>query len=248
MDIPIENQRLRQIREENGLTQVEMAKMIDAGNSTADIERGKTRLLGKSVMALLKQYSINPLWLYGESERKYLNTTPIDIMPKTIVLDAQDHENILMVPAKASAGYGHNISDEKYLQTLPAFSFPLPEYRNATFRGFQISGDSMIPLVYNGDWVLAKAVSDIKEIQDDHIYVVVETDSIRLKKIFKLKGGEQLELVSLNPEYANTTTIASNVLEMWEYHSKISFGVERIKGLSLQSLQQDLQEIKNKLQ
>ncbi len=247
MELAIEYIRFKQIREELKFTQAEFGRQLGLSSSTADIERGKIRILGKTVEELLKQYKVNPLWLYGESDRKYLEPDGVNVMPKVISVNAQEEENILMVPAKAAAGYGHNIADENYMQELPSFSFPLAEYRNASFRGFQIMGDSMIPLVYSGDWVLAKAVEDLKEVINNQVYVVVESDSIRLKKIEKNIEENSLRLISLNPEYAPTTTSTENILEMWQYHSKISFGIDRIKGLSLQSLQEDIQEIKERL-
>ncbi len=242
-----EHQRFKQIREELQFTQSDLGKALGLPSGTADIEYGKTRITGRVVMELLQKYHINPLWLYGESERKYLDPEKLQVMPKVISTDSSGHENILMVSAKAAAGYGQNLGDESYIQTLPAFSFPLAEYRNASFRGFQIMGDSMIPLVYSGDWVLAKAVEGMEEVIDENIYIIVEKESIRLKKIIKSRDGKFLELISLNPEYAPSSTPSTEVLEMWHYHSKISFGVDKIKGLSLYSIQEDIQEIKKKL-
>ncbi len=247
MTSQIEHQRLKQIREELNLTQTEMGEKLGLTSSTADIERGRMRVPGKAVMFLLKEFDINPLWLYGESERKTLRAAQPDVIPKTITLNSDGNENILLVNAKASAGYGQNIGDAEYIKQLPAFHFPLSEYRNASFRGFQITGDSMVPLIQSGDWALAKAVSSFDDLIDDKIYVVVEMDSIRLKKVRRKNGRKMLELISLNPEYPTTIVPSESVLELWEYHSKISFGVEKIKGLTLHSLHKEILELKEKV-
>ncbi|MCV6628875.1 MAG: DNA-binding protein [Flavobacteriaceae bacterium] len=248
MDTSITQQRFKEVREQLQLTQAAFGKHLGLSSSTADIERGRTKISGEVTMLLLKDYHINPLWLFGHSNKKLLNPSSVDTMPKAITVDQDGHENIVMVPAKAAAGYGNNIGDSTYMNRLPAFSFPLPEYRNASFRGFQISGDSMTPLVNSGDWVLAKAVASFQEVVDNQVYIIVESDSIRLKKLQKQEQGKVLNLISLNPEYAPTATASENILELWEYHSKISFGIEKIQGLTLEKVYDEVKEIKAKVE
>ncbi|MCB9261715.1 MAG: LexA family transcriptional regulator [Flavobacteriales bacterium] len=244
MDLDIEFKRFRQIREDQGYTQTEFADVLGLPSSTADIERGKVRISGKTTMLLLKNYNINPLWLFGESTKKYLNPQQVDVLPKAITINQHGHENILLVNAKASAGYGQNIGDVEFVNKLPAFHFPLAQFQNATFRGFEIRGDSMLPLVYSGDWVLAKAVSSFSEIKNDKIYVVVDSESIRLKKLQKINKEQNLELISLNAEYAPVVVSAQSVLELWEYHSKISFGQEVASQPSLSAIFKEINELK----
>ena len=89
--------RFKQVREENGFTQAEFAGLLGINNSTADIERGKTKLSGKVVAELLKQFGINPLWLFGESHIKFIAIENRDVSPKVITLDAAGNDNIVLV-------------------------------------------------------------------------------------------------------------------------------------------------------
>jgi phage repressor protein C with HTH and peptisase S24 domain len=130
-----------------------------------------------------------------------------------------------LVNAKAAAGYPQNISDTSWYKQLPAFDFPIPEFRNATYRGFQIDGDSMLPNLRNKDWVLAKAISNLKEVSPNKIYVVVLYDSIMVKKIEDCLDGS-LELISINPDYEPYRIQANQVQEIWQVSSRLSFGVE----------------------
>lgn len=244
MKLGIEAQRIKTIREELGLTQTQFAIELGIKSTTAEIERGRTRITGEVVMQLLERYKINPLWLYGKSEKKHLNPHQADVIPKMISINSEGKENIMLVSAKASAGYGSNIGDEQYYEKLPAFTFPLPEYRNSSFRGFQISGDSMIPLVQPKDWVLAEAINSIDELKNDGIYIIVEADSIRLKKIKQLEN--EISLISLNPDYAPVTIPVENVLEIWKYHSKISIGTPNIP-FTLENIYKEIQAIKESL-
>ncbi|MEM6866739.1 MAG: helix-turn-helix transcriptional regulator, partial [Bacteroidota bacterium] len=75
MENEITVKRFTEIRRDKGFTQAEFASLLGISNTTADIERGRTKLSGKVVAELLKQFKINPLWLFGESDEKYLETS-----------------------------------------------------------------------------------------------------------------------------------------------------------------------------
>ncbi len=245
MNLSIEAKRFKHIREELGLTQSQFAVELGVKSTTAEIERGRIRITGMVVVLLLEKYNINPLWLYGKSNKKLLNPNSIDVIPQMISVDNHGNENILLVNQKASAGYGSNLNDIEFYDELPAFTFPLPEYKHTTFRGFQISGDSMIPFVHENDWVLAKAIDRIEDVKDGDICIIVEKESLRLKQVYK--KGMQLKLVSLNPEYAPIYIQSEEVLELWKYHSKISASLETDKINRLDEIYKDVQFIKEHL-
>ncbi|HPK09163.1 MAG TPA: LexA family transcriptional regulator [Saprospiraceae bacterium] len=248
MEIPIESKRLKLIREELGMTQSSMAELINMGNTTADVERGRTRMSGKAVMKLLQEYNINPLWLYGESTQKYLNPNDKDVSPKMISLDNAGNENILMVNVKAAAGYAGNIGDPEYYRNLPAFTIPLPEYRNASYRGFQVEGLSMYPVMQPHEWIITKAISNVNEIKSGQIYVVIEQDSVRVKKVINDPKTHSLNLISMNPDYPNATVNYADVKELWEFHSKITSHIEASsQERRLDEIREELKEIKEAL-
>jgi len=183
-EISIEAKRFKTIREELGKTQSEFAKLLDAGSTTADIERGKKKITGKVVTELLRQFHVNPLWLYGTSYNKYLETSS-STAPKVVTMDTQERENMIMVPIKASAGYAHNMQDTDWYQELPAFQIPLPQYKEGSFRAFQVRGDSMLPVLQPGEWVMGKSVESIRQANDNRIHVVVTADTVVVKKLRK---------------------------------------------------------------
>jgi SOS-response transcriptional repressor LexA len=248
LDLPIEAHRLKLIREELGFTQAAFAKQLGSGSSTVDIERGRVKLSAQVLLELFKQYNINPLWLYGESFQKYIGGNSGGVSPQMITVDNSGNENIVLVGIKAAAGYGENLGDQYYIGQLPAFTFPLPEYRNATFRGFQVSGDSMYPFLLPGEWVLAKAVDKLENVRSGQIYVVSEKDSLRVKKILKKPNCRHITLISLNPDYPPLDVKNEDILEMWSFHSKISTQTEPdADGFSMQSLLKTMKELKEML-
>ena len=240
--------RFIEIRRELGYTQAEFARILGISNTTADIERGRTKLSGKVVATLLKQFKINPLWLYGESTSMYLDTTKTSVIPKVVTVDSSEKENMVLVNAKAAAGYPQNIQDTSWYRQLPAFDLPLPEFRNATYRGFQVEGDSMLPNLRPDEWVLARALESVEHISPNKIYVVVLQDAVLVKKIEKLPGNSNILLISLNENYPPYEIEPQQIMELWEVSSKLTFGVDASteKGL-LRQLQESMEDLKRQI-
>lgn len=243
--ISIEARRFKQLREELNYTQQAFAEIIEAGATTADIERGKTKISGKIVANLMKKFQINPLWLFGESTDKHVTTRNGDVSPLVITLDSQGNDNIVLVNQKAAAGYPDNIQDVEWYQSLPSFNIPLPEYRNATYRGFQVEGDSMLPNIRPNEWVLGRAVPHIDEASDSKIYIVVLKDSVLVKKLQKIPNNPTaIRLISLNSLYLPIDVKVKDIQELWLVNSKLSFGVDEPSdnGL-LRQLQESMEEL-----
>ncbi len=247
--LSIEARRFKKVREELNHTQQYFAEILGIGATTADIERGKTKLSGKVVMELLRQFNINPLWLFGESYNKIVNINGGDVSPKVITLDVDQNDTIALVNQKAAAGYPHNVQDVEWYETLPAFNIPLPQYRNATYRGFQVEGDSMLPNIRPNEWVLGKAVPSITEASDSKIYIVVLHDSVLVKKLQKVPSApDRVRLISLNPEYIPIEVAVKNIQELWLVNSKLTFGIDEPNESSLlRELQQSMEELKGQI-
>ena len=168
------------------------------------------------------------------------------VIPKVVTVDSSDNENMVLVNAKAAAGYPQNIQDTSWYKQLPAFDLPLPEFRNATYRGFQVEGDSMLPNLKPGEWVLAKAVEDIAHVSHNKIYVIVLEDAVLVKKIEKAPNSNHVTLISLNDSYPPYRIEPQQIQEIWQVNSKITFGVDATteKGL-LRQLQESMEELKS---
>ena len=247
-NLSIEAKRFKKVREEQRYTQQSFAEILGIGTSTVDIERGKTKIPGKAVMQLFKQFKINPLWLFGESFEQYITVNGGDVSPKVITINEENEDAILLVNQKAAAGYPHNIQDVDWYQTLPVFNLPLPQYRNATYRGFQVEGDSMLPNIRPNDWVLGRSVPNVSEASDSKIYIIVLNDSVLVKKLQKLSDPSKLRLISLNSEYLPIDVEVKDIQELWQVNSKLSFGVDEPSesGL-LKQLQQSMEELKGQI-
>lgn len=238
--------RFIDIRRDLGFTQAEFAKLLGISSTTADIERGRTKLSGKVVAELLRQFKINPLWLFGESEEKLLQPSNISVIPKVVTVDSANRDNMVLVNAKAAAGYPQNIADTSWYEQLPAFDLPIPEFRNATYRGFQVEGDSMQPNLKPGDWVLGRACEHIDNVSANKMYVVVLEDAVLVKKIERKPNSNNVTLVSLNESYPPYEIKPFQIQELWEVNSKITFGLDATTETGLlRQLQKSMEELKS---
>ena len=170
------------------------------------------------------------------------------MIPKVVTVDNADRDNMVLVNAKAAAGYPQNIQDTSWYQQLPAFDLPIPEFRNATYRGFQVEGDSMLPNLKPGEWVLARAIEHIDHVNSNKMYVVVLQDAVMVKKIEKRPNSNNITLVSLNETYPPYDIKPFQIQEIWEVSSKLTFNVDATTETGLlRQLQQSMEELKRQV-
>lgn len=106
----------------------------------------------------------------------------------------------------------------------------------------------MLPNLKPGEWVLARAVEDLSDINSNKIYVVVLQDSVMVKKIERPPNSNKILLISLNESYPPYEIEPYQIQEVWQVSSKITFGVDATteNGL-LRQLQQSMEELKKQL-
>ncbi len=133
----------------------------------------------------------------------------------SLTLDSDDNELIHMVPAKASAGYLNGYADPEYIAELPVFKIPF--FREGTFRAFEISGDSMLPLT-SGSIVIGRYLERWDQVKDNTLCIVMtSSEGLVFKRIFnQLKKENNLKLVSDNEIYEPYCVSQGEIVEIWE--------------------------------
>ncbi len=101
---------------------------------------------------------------------------------------------------KASAGGGNEIDDIKAYETgklMPIsrafFKTPPKKELNA----IEISGESMMPMLHDGDWVI---FCDDGEFKGDGLYVVNFSGQL-MAKVLQLSPKGELKIISVNPNF-----------------------------------------------
>jgi transcriptional regulator with XRE-family HTH domain len=139
----------------------------------------------------------------------------------SITVDAHDRENIELVRQKAAAGYLNGYADPEYIEELPRFQ--LPNLPQGTYRAFEISGDSMLPLT-PGTIIVGEYIENWEVLKDGHCYVLVTaSEGVVYKRVYnKLDEGKVLSLHSDNPAYPAYTVAIGDVVEVWKAKCFIS--------------------------
>lgn len=157
------------------------------------ILKGERGVTVEQLSKLCDTFNIDANYLMGLSETIYVSGNTSAIQNQT-----EGHRlNITLVPIKAHAGYAMRPGDWAFLDSLQKFSIPGLE---GNLTAFEISGDSMLPTITNGDIVICEPMERGEPIRDNQVYVVV-TDVVVAKRIQQLKQGTtvtKLRLISDN--------------------------------------------------
>ncbi|HYG03452.1 MAG TPA: LexA family transcriptional regulator [Chryseosolibacter sp.] len=146
-----------------------------------------------------------------------------------ITVDRDNKENVELVTQKASAGYVAGYQDPEFVKDLPKISLPVLS-RNATYRAFEIQGDSMLP-VQPGSLVFGEYLEKLSSIKNGKPYIIVTNDGIVFKRVFNFIDEDgKLLLVSDNRLYEPYTIEADDVLEIWRAHGFFSTKFPDIDG------------------
>lgn len=144
----------------------------------------------------------------------------------TVVTNQYNEEKIVHVPIPAQAGYITELAEPDFFNDLPTYSLPDYKYKAGTFRSFDIAGDSMDPTLVEGDKVICSFLEPnywSSSLKDGHVYVVVTTCDILVKRIRNLINAQgTLELISDNQYYEPYQVPIGEVKEIWFVRTKMS--------------------------
>ncbi len=169
-------------------------------------------------------YKINPTYLFTGVGNKFMNDNENVV---AVAVDDNNEERILHVPITAKAGYNEQFNDTVYLEDLETYSLPGKYFNNGTFRSFEVEGDSMEPVLHQGEIIVCSYVDDRGlwkyNIKSGYVYVVVTERDVFVKRVQnRLKEENVLELESDNPDYPPIVLNGEEIKEIWIVKLKIS--------------------------
>jgi hypothetical protein len=108
------------------------------------------------IQKAIAEYHINPGFLFtGNGPMFLIQNQMADSNILTIVTDVEQVEQIVHVPVSAQAGYCSGFSDPVFVSQLPYYSLPNLKFKtDGTMRSFDISGESMMPVINPNDMVI----------------------------------------------------------------------------------------------
>ena len=219
------------LRKRRNRTQDEMAHALNMKRSTLSGYENKVAEPGIEALAAIARYfgmamdtlvkvdltSLAESQL-SELERGldvYLTGSKIRILATTV--NADNEENIELVPEKAKAGYTNGFADPEFISELPTFQLPFLS-AGRKYRTFQLSGDSMLPIPHKA-WVTGEYLNDWKEIRTGGAYIILTLDEGIVFKIVenRIEEEQKILLYSLNPLYEPFSVHVNELKEVWKF-------------------------------
>ncbi|RED94418.1 XRE family transcriptional regulator [Marinoscillum furvescens] len=253
------SENIKYLRKQAGYTQEQFANQVGIKRSVVgayEEARAEPRL--QTLMSIAEVLNVNVDDLISKDltgGKELAQREKVKIL--SITVDKEDNENIELIPQKAAAGYLNGYSDPEYLSELPRFHLPMLP-KNATYRAFEISGDSMLPIP-SGSIVIGKYLESVDEIKNGKTYVLLtEREGVVYKRVFNyIADRGKLYLVSDNKSYSAYEIEPKDVIEVWEAKAYISIqfpdpesaselSLDKIAGMVM-NLQHEVNEIKRNI-
>ncbi|MCJ8166644.1 LexA family transcriptional regulator [Pontibacter sp. E15-1] len=251
---------IRHLRKSAGYTQAQLAEKLDIKRSLVGAyEEGRAEPKLSTLINVAKLFEVsldelitNDFTKDGVNPKSGAGTAKTsggNLRVLAITVDENEKENIELVPYKASAGYLNGYADPEFMEELPRFRLPMLG-TGGTYRAFEISGDSMLPIA-SGTVIVGRYVEDWNQIKDGTPCIIVsQKEGVVFKRIFnKIKDTAVLHLHSDNPVYSPYEVHVQDVVEIWEAKSYISstFPIADLSLNKLSSIVLDLQKEVQKL-
>ena len=239
-------QNLKYLRSKNKLSQQDLADAMTLPRTTlGDYERGKTE---PNIATLIKFSDYFKLKI-DDLVRKNLSHLDLEILKNrdlrilAITVDDKNEGNIELVETKAEAGYLASFQNPEFIKDLPRISFP--SIKQGTYRGFEIRGDSMLP-IEPGSIIICSYVEKLSDIKDGQTYILVsKTEGVVYKRIRNNKKENQLILISDNDAYLPYTIGYEDIDELWQYYAHLSFSDNKLSFHSM--LEEKIGDIQKKI-
>lgn len=178
----------------------DIAKQLGTYNHVINsILKGQRNITVDQLSRLFEAFGLNANYLFGTSDAMFMEDALEHNPPTRSMRERQfgGRQNITLVPSRALAGYALEHQDAAFIEGLQKFAIP---HLEGQLIAFEISGDSMMPTITNGDLVVCEPLERGEPLRDNHVYVIV-TDVVVAKRIQQIKGtqeSEQLRLISDN--------------------------------------------------
>lgn len=172
-------EKIYELRKMKGMTLEELGSKVGVGKST--VRKWETGFIANmrrdKIMLIANALDVSPAYLMGWNES-----------------DMKDDDIIIPVYGRVAAGEPIDASQdniigyEKISQDMA---------RRGDFYALQIKGDSMTPMICDGDTIIVREQPDAEN--GEIVVATINGDDATCKRLRKYKGG--IELISINPSY-----------------------------------------------
>lgn len=208
----IVNQNLKYLRKLRNWTQMEMSAKLGIKRSLLGAyEEGRAEPRTDILEKLSDTFHVS----IDDLLRSDLAGKEGNYLERRRILKDQPRQIIEFVPAKAAAGYLSGYSDMEFIEELNTFTLPM--LGAGHYRAFEISGDSMLPVI-SGSVVVGHQVTGWDEIRHNQMYIVLtKREGLVFKRVLKNnRNKSKVTLSPDNPQYESYPVSLEDILELWQ--------------------------------
>lgn len=188
------NERILYGLQKTGKKQADLCKFTGCKSSTvSDWCNGKVKKLNsENAFKVSKLLQLNQEWLITGKGSPDADAHDIAVLDDN-EQPSDDYVQIKEYSIKCAAGNGREPTYEEQHESVPA------TYRLSWFqrigvnpnhcKRFVVTGDSMIPVLYNNDRILVD-LSDTFPIHNNHVYAIVFGNEVRVKRLISQMNGD----------------------------------------------------------
>jgi phage repressor protein C with HTH and peptisase S24 domain len=240
-------ERLQEIRTELGFKSArQFALSIGADVSYYSKAEKGGGLSEEYLLQITEKYGYTKSWLlFGEGNKFLDGSVRIPSAADKSLRKPKTQSSVFLVPfvdIPAQAGYTKAYSDIDYIETLKHYPIlPDVDPMGATWRYFQVEGDSMEPEIRAKDTILASLVikEDWPDIKDFYTHVIVTESELLIKDVFK-DSTKKWILLSANPDYPARSINLEEIKQVWVLR-------RHVKNRITKHQQYDIKQIKKTL-
>lgn len=192
------------------------------------ILKGKRNITLDQMNKLIEVYGINANFLFGGSQQMLDGEENVSISLTEKIFEGQKNISLVNVQAMAGNSLGAQRSDydEVSQENVEVQKFSIPGL-DGDLTAIEISGDSMLPNITNGDIVICEKVESgpFGSIKDNSVYVIVTEDSVVTKRVQNIKQDNQtigLRLISDNQIYPPYEVEIQEVIALYRVKHRIT--------------------------
>ena len=179
---------IRKLRKEHRLTQEELAVRVGYTDRSAiaKIEAGKVDLPQTKIALFAKALGVSPAALMGIDEKPQPATAPAAMVSFPVI-------------GRVSAGYDGQALEE---YTGATEAIPAEDLRGRSpedFMVLRVNGNSMYPLLLDGDRILVERTTSVDS--GSLAVILYGGEEATVKRVRYVYGEDWLELIPQNPEY-----------------------------------------------
>jgi transcriptional regulator with XRE-family HTH domain len=232
---------LRKILKES---QVEFSRKIGiTQGALSQIEGNKSSISVETLERICRNFQVNPDWMLDGSGEMFKQNSIQQAKASSLKLPRLKQVTVL-IRNDAHADYLDRIDDEHHLQGLDGYR--IPGFENGNYRMFEISGESMVPLLYENEIVITEEITDTVSVREGNIYVIITAKGIVVKKLyFNPETPQYLKFVSENKKFNDYQIPRDEIMQLWEVKAKISAHFLNITTPEMQQLKALEERVRN---